>query len=68
MAITTDDSVPFLQVKVWCKVEIEDKIVNMDSKKRLQQAQPANVFDKMRKLLNDQLPVSLRGNKLPPSL
>ncbi|CAK0909319.1 unnamed protein product [Prorocentrum cordatum] len=68
MAITTDDSAPFIQVKVWCKVEIEDTIVNMDSKKRLQQSQPTNVFDKMQKLLNDQLPVSLRGNKLPPSL
>ncbi|CAK0846105.1 unnamed protein product [Prorocentrum cordatum] len=68
MAITKDDSGPSLQVKMRCKVELEDQIVNVSPQKRVAANQPATMFDKVRKLLTESLPASLRGNKFPPTL
>lgn len=68
LVITKDGTKPFIQIQMYCNVELDHEVVKLSDKKRCTQGQPEEAWAKMRKMLTDNVPVQLRGNKLPPTL
>ena len=66
--ITRDDSKSFLQIQVYADKKVKHVKYNMTSADRVTVDQPTNVMRKMRETLQASLPVTLRGNKLPPTM
>ena len=59
---------PFLTIKMFSLLDVQEQIVNMSAASRSTSDQPSNVWESMSKLFKENLPVPLRGNRLPPTM